>query len=328
MAAVTTGVLGGAFDPPHLGHVALARAGSARFGLGRLLVRVVAEPGHKDVATPPGVRLALAGLAFASLAGAEVALDPFARTVESLEALDLDNPVFLVGADEFADFLTLEGAEPGPLARAARSRDAPGCRSGGARRRPGPARPARPGDALRPRAARRLVDGDPQTRRRRRVDRRARPRGRRARDPPSRPLRGRGSTRGRGYAWLEPERTDVTDLNSLEHARRIAALCEEKLATDVAILDMRSVCDYTDYFVIATGQNTRQTKAIVDEVHAALKRDAKVTPRSTSGLPEASWILADYLDVVLHVFTPETRAYYRLEELWDDVPKLEAAATA
>ena len=66
----------------------------------------------------------------------------------------------------------------------------------------------------------------------------------------------------------------------------------------------------------------------VDEVHAALKRDAKVTPRSTSGLPEASWIVADYLDVVLHVFTPETREYYRLEDLWDDVPKLEAAATA
>ena len=55
---------------------------------------------------------------------------------------------------------------------------------------------------------------------------------------------------------------------------------------------------------------------------------AKLTPRSSSGLPEASWIVDDYLDVVLHVFTPETREYYRLEELWNDVPKLEAAATA
>ena len=65
------------------------------------------------------------------------------------------------------------------------------------------------------------------------------------------------------------------DLTSLETARRIAALCEEKLATDVAILDMRSVCDYTDYFVIATGKNARLTKAIHDEVYATLKRDAR-----------------------------------------------------
>ncbi len=124
------------------------------------------------------------------------------------------------------------------------------------------------------------------------------------------------------------DRTDDTDLSSLENARRIAALCEEKLATDVAILDMRAVCDYTDYFVIATGKNARQTKAIHDEVLARLKADHRLLPRSTSGLPEASWILDDYLDVVLHVFTPETREHYRLEDLWNDVPKLEAAATA
>ena len=91
---------------------------------------------------------------------------------------------------------------------------------------------------------------------------------------------------------------------------------------------MRSVCDYTDYFVIATGKNPRLTKAIHDEVYTVLKRDGKLTPRSSSGLPGASWIVDDYLDVVLHVFTPETREFYRLEELWDDVPKLEAAATA
>ena len=107
MAAVMprVGVLGGAFDPPHAGHVALAVAGIERFALDRLLVRVVADPGHKEVETPADVRLELARLAFASLARAEVALDPFARTVDSLEALALDDPVFLVGADEFASFL-------------------------------------------------------------------------------------------------------------------------------------------------------------------------------------------------------------------------------
>ncbi len=91
---------------------------------------------------------------------------------------------------------------------------------------------------------------------------------------------------------------------------------------------MRTVCDYTDFFVLATGKNERQTKAIHDEVYVALKRDAGVTPRSSSGLPEARWIVDDYLDVVLHVFAPETRQYYRLEDLWNDVPKLDAAATA
>jgi ribosome-associated protein len=124
-----------------------------------------------------------------------------------------------------------------------------------------------------------------------------------------------------------PDRTDAPDLTSLETARRISALCEEKLATDVAILDMRSVCDYTDYFVIATGANTRQTKAIHDEVLVRLKADTRIVPRSTGGIPEATWIVDDYLDVVLHVFTPETREHYRLEDLWNDVPKLEAAAT-
>ena len=85
---------------------------------------------------------------------------------------------------------------------------------------------------------------------------------------------------------------------------------------------MRSVCDYTDYFVIATGGNPRQTKAIHHDVLETLKRDAKLSPRSSSGLPEATWIVDDYLDVVLHVFTPETREHYRLEDLWADVPTL------
>jgi ribosome-associated protein len=89
---------------------------------------------------------------------------------------------------------------------------------------------------------------------------------------------------------------------------------------------MRAVCDYTDYFVLATGRNARQTKAIHDEVHGVLKREHGLAPRSVSGLPEATWIVGDYLDVVLHVFTPETRDFYRLEDLWSDVPKLEAAA--
>jgi len=92
---------------------------------------------------------------------------------------------------------------------------------------------------------------------------------------------------------------------------------------------MRPVCSYTDYFVICTGQNPRQTKAIYDEVRERLKADDQLGPRAVEGVQEANWILADYLDVVLHVFTPETRDYYGLEELWSDMPSVELdAATA
>jgi len=92
------------------------------------------------------------------------------------------------------------------------------------------------------------------------------------------------------------------------------------------ILDMRPVCAYTDYFVICTGQNPRQAKAIYDEIHGRLKKDEQVSPRQTAGVQEGKWILADYLDVVVHIFTPEAREYYRLEELWGDVPSVEVAA--
>ena len=117
-------------------------------------------------------------------------------------------------------------------------------------------------------------------------------------------------------------------LSSLDQARRIAALAGEKLAEDVVILDMRPVCVYTDFFVLATGRNPRQTKAIFDEVYAQLKQEG-VLPRAVDGQQDAEWVIADYLDVVLHVFTPETRDFYRLEDLWGDVPAVDVeAATA
>jgi ribosome-associated protein len=97
----------------------------------------------------------------------------------------------------------------------------------------------------------------------------------------------------------------------------------------VVILDMRPACSYTDFFVLCTGQNPRQTVAIYDEVHRQLKHDARLLPSSVDGQRESTWIVADYLDVVFHVFTPDARAYYRLEDLWGDVPSIELeAATA
>ena len=109
-------------------------------------------------------------------------------------------------------------------------------------------------------------------------------------------------------------------MTPLEQARRIAAIAGDRLARDVVILDMRPVCTYTDYFVICTGANVRQTKAIWDEVYAKLRGENDLRPRSVEGERESSWIIGDYVDVVLHVFTPEAREFYRLEDLWDDVP--------
>jgi nicotinate-nucleotide adenylyltransferase len=101
-----TGLLGGAFDPPHVGHVALARAAIEHFDLDELVVLVVADPGHKGVDAPADARLALAEVAFAGIA--EVRLDPFARTIDSLRAGAWGDPLFLVGADQFAAFLSWE----------------------------------------------------------------------------------------------------------------------------------------------------------------------------------------------------------------------------
>jgi nicotinate-nucleotide adenylyltransferase len=101
---MAVGVLGGVFDPPHLGHEELARAAVAELGLEKLLVLVVADPGHKDVGTSAETRLELTRLAFSDVPGAEVELDLYARTVDSLEARRLEDAVFVLGADEFADF--------------------------------------------------------------------------------------------------------------------------------------------------------------------------------------------------------------------------------
>jgi ribosome-associated protein len=117
-------------------------------------------------------------------------------------------------------------------------------------------------------------------------------------------------------------------LTPIEQARRIAGLAQEKLAEDVVILDMRPASSYTDFFVICTGRNARQTKAIWDEVHERLKNEGRILPQRVEGASEGSWIVGDYLDTVLHIFTPEARDYYRLEELWGDVPSVSVEAAS
>jgi len=101
---MAVGILGGVFDPPHVGHVALARAAVSGFALDKLLVLVVADPGHKTTTTPPETRLELARLAFADIPEAVVELDQHSRTVDSLEERRPADAVFILGADELAGF--------------------------------------------------------------------------------------------------------------------------------------------------------------------------------------------------------------------------------
>jgi ribosome-associated protein len=104
-------------------------------------------------------------------------------------------------------------------------------------------------------------------------------------------------------------------------ARQIAEYAADKKAIDIAELDLRGVLGYTDFFVVCSGNTDRQTKAIHDGIHQGLKKDHGILPRRVEGLAEARWILMDYLDVIVHVFTPEAREFYRLEQLWGEAPR-------
>jgi ribosome-associated protein len=106
-------------------------------------------------------------------------------------------------------------------------------------------------------------------------------------------------------------------------ARRIAGVALDKKARDVVVLDMRGVVAYTDFLVIATGNTERQTQAVEDAIYLDVKSEGGRTPDRVEGKPEARWILMDYLDCVVHIFTPAARDYYRLETLWGEVPALE-----
>ena len=122
-------------------------------------------------------------------------------------------------------------------------------------------------------------------------------------------------------------KADVEARSSEALARRIASVAFDKKARDVTVLDMREAVAYTDFLVICTGNTERQTQAIEDAIYRELKAgdggEAGTTPERVEGKPESRWILMDYLDCVVHIFTPAARDYYRLETLWGEVPALE-----
>lgn len=112
-----------------------------------------------------------------------------------------------------------------------------------------------------------------------------------------------------------------TQNSSLDIARFAAGLAEEKLATDIVILDLRPVTDFADFMVICTGVVDVHVRAIADHVDNELHKRG-VHARHIEGTGSGRWVLIDYFDVVVNIFLPEARSYYALERLWGDAPIL------
>jgi ribosome-associated protein len=101
---------------------------------------------------------------------------------------------------------------------------------------------------------------------------------------------------------------------------------ESKKATGITVLDLTGITSFADYFVLCTGSNQRQVQAIADEVGLQLKQQARELPNSLEGYNQAEWILADYGDMLVHVFSPKSREYYGLERLWRNAKTVEIPA--
>ena len=101
---------------------------------------------------------------------------------------------------------------------------------------------------------------------------------------------------------------------------------EDKKAVDLIVLDLRKAAGFTDFFVIASGTNPRQVRAIADAVMESLAADG-AKPAHVEGYDRSEWILIDYFDFIVHVFAPETRVFYGLERLWGNAERIEVAAS-
>lgn len=112
------------------------------------------------------------------------------------------------------------------------------------------------------------------------------------------------------------------ELEPKEKALRIAEAAEDRRAEDVAILDMRGLTTICDYFVICNGRSRLHVDAIAEEVDEQLSK-LSIEPRHIEGIPDSSWVILDYLDVVVHVFEPGARRFYNLEGLWGDAARVE-----
>ena len=116
----------------------------------------------------------------------------------------------------------------------------------------------------------------------------------------------------------------MTEQYSARECALIAAkAADEKKATDIMVQEVGAITSMCDYFVIATAANNRQVDAIIEEIEKQLREQGGIKPASREGLEEGTWALLDYGDIVVHVFQPEARDYYRLEDLWNDCPVID-----
>ena len=120
----------------------------------------------------------------------------------------------------------------------------------------------------------------------------------------------------------QPSPNRPTNEEGLAFARLSARIAEENRAEDVLILDLRGLSAIADFFVIATGTSDRQMRAIADQIEQEGKAVGQ-RPYRVSGYENGTWILVDYVDVVVHLFDPQRRTYYDLELLWGDAPRID-----
>ena len=120
----------------------------------------------------------------------------------------------------------------------------------------------------------------------------------------------------------------MTEATPREMAIIAARAADEKKATDIVVQNVGEIISVTEYFVIVTAANSRQVSAIIDEIEEKEREEAGVKPLHREETRDWSWELLDYGSVVVHVFQPETREFYRLEALWNDAPVMDLAAEA
>lgn len=334
------GVLGGTFDPVHLGHLEMARTAQRMLGLERLLLLPTAIPPHKSVPglTSAAHRDAMLRIAVDGEEGLEVEtmeLDTGAvcYTIDTLRRLRQGppalRPVFVMGMDSLLEIETWRAHEE--LVRefdlAVIDRDGEGPEE--ARRRlpadlvermvelPGPeaagTAPGEPGQGGR-------IFHLPMTA-----------------IPVSSTRVRRLAARGESLAGLVPpavaryirdndlyrqEDRPLTTQLPPEVDRCVEAALDKK-AEDLVVLDLRGLSDVTDFFVICHGTSEPHVKAIKDSIDESLRKDLKLRPSHVEGDRQAEWVLLDYIDFVVHVFIADKREFYRLESLWGDAPRHE-----